>query len=251
MSDDNVNDGGTSDDSEFDPAQLQRLRERAKLLPVEVAPNAEAWGAIRDRIERSRVLALPGTLTNVPVREMTPPLVDADRAPLPSAKRFRTTRIVMLAAASLFVVVTTAVVVRERGELAPLATTSKNSDVIVSSAPDAPTSVASAQSPHDTTAAVPLPQLEPPVAAILAQYNAAANDLAKDFDARRARLQPDAIAVVDSCLQTLDHAIRESRDALSETPGNPIIIELLQVTYQQKLDLLRRAADLPTVSLQD
>ena len=65
----------------------------------------------------------------------------------------------------------------------------------------------------------------------------------------RSRLQPEAVAVIDSCLTTIDRAIKESRTALTNAPDNTIIAELLQLTYQQKVDLLRRAAELPLGSL--
>jgi len=74
-------------------------------------------------------------------------------------------------------------------------------------------------------------------------------DLTKELEQRRSRLQPEAIAVIDSCLTTIDRAIKESRTALAEEPNNTTIAELLQLTYQQKVDLLRRAAELPLGSL--
>ena len=252
VDDKNTNDKNANDDNEFDPAPLQRLRDLAKTLPADVAPNVDSWAAIRDRIESSRVLALP----NVSGERLSPFVAQVDRAELVSPIRFRTTRVVLLAAATLFAAVTTAVVMRERGEPALVARSSTDSNAAVNatvaSAPTpAPIPPAAAIVARDTSVAVARAQLDAPIVAILAQYNAAANDLVKDFDARRGRLQPDALAVVDSCLHTLDQAIRESREALTATPGNTTIIELLQVTYQQKLDLLRRTADLPTVSLQD
>lgn len=215
-------------DAEFTEAQLQMLRDKAKALPAEITPNPMAWASIRDRIESSRVHEFP----TQQVRQ----------------KRNVVTRNVMLAAASLFVVITSVVVLRERDERPTVASTPDSSDV-ASPAPvvDAPVSLASA--PVDTTVAVAPRRLSPPVVAVLAQYNAAALDLTRDLDARRPRLQADALAVVDSCLHTIDQAIQESRAALVDAPDNPIIVELLQLTYKQKLDLLRRAADLPTGSL--
>jgi len=57
--------------------------------------------------------------------------------------------------------------------------------------------------------------------------------------------------VLDSCLRKIDAAIAEARAALRREPRNAVLTQLLTVSYRQKLDLLKRAADLPTGSFQD
>lgn len=240
-------------DAEFSEAQLQLLRDKARALPSDIAPNPVVWTNIRERIESSRVREFPNAALLQPSSADSTSNVQpvTDAIPVGSRTRsLRVTRNVMLAAASLFIVVTSVVVLRERDEPSPVALV-PSGDSMATPAPvvNAPVSVVAAQSPTETTVAVAPRRLSPPVAAVLAQFNAAALDLTKDLDARRPRLQADALAVIDSCLHTIDQAIQESRAALVDAPDNPTIVELLQLTYKQKLDLLRRAADLPTGSL--
>ena len=61
--------------------------------------------------------------------------------------------------------------------------------------------------------------------------------------AQRASLSPATIAVIDRALATIDGAIDEARAALLADPANQSIVELLETSYRQKLDLLRRAAE--------
>lgn len=244
-------------DAEFSEAQLQLLRDKARALPSDIAPKPVVWTNIRERIESSRVREFPNAALLQPSSADSTSNVQPVTDAIPGGSRtrsLRVTRNVMLAAASLFIVVTSVVVLRERDEPSdepsPVALV-PSGDSMATPAPvvNAPVPVAAAQSPTETTVAVAPRRLSPPVAAVLAQFNAAALDLTKDLDARRPRLQADALAVIDSCLHTIDQAIQESRAALVDAPDNPTIVELLQLTYKQKLDLLRRAADLPTGSL--
>ncbi|MEO7996279.1 MAG: hypothetical protein ABI852_02475 [Gemmatimonadaceae bacterium] len=250
-----------NDEREFDEAQLQLLRDKVKELPTEVAPASVSWTNIRDRIESSRVRTLP-TLTGAAQDDATPSETVSNAVVESRIQWWRKPRTVTLIAASLFAVVTSAVIMRERDEQGVVtATAGDNGRVPEARVSESPVTVAEAQSggtvsappqsARDTTVAVPPRRLTLPVAQIFAQYSAATLDLTRDLDARRSRLQPEALAVLDSCLHTIDQAIQESRAALTDAPDNATIIGLLQVTYKQKLDLLRRAADLPTVSLQD
>ena len=101
----------------------------------------------------------------------------------------------------------------------------------------------------------PGPRLVPVAGALIglvfARYDAAAADLATELDARRAKLDPRTVAVLDSCIRRIDAAIAEARGALRQDPKNAVVTELLTVSYRQKLDLLKRAADLPLAILQD
>jgi len=86
---------------------------------------------------------------------------------------------------------------------------------------------------------------------VFARYDAAAADLATELDVRRSKLDPHTVAVLDSCIRRIDAAIAEARGALRQDPRNAVVAELLTVSYRQKLDLLKRAADLPLATLQD
>lgn len=209
-------------DDEIDEIELQALLAKAKQLPREVAPAPESWTQIHDRIEATRVRAL------APVADVDTGATLTFQAPAPVNVHpwYRSSRVVLAIAATLFIAVTALVVTRDRmvGE----------SSSQVANAPDS----------------LPQNDAKPSasISAVLAQYDEATSDLTKDLEQRRPRLQPEAVAVLDSCLTTIDRAIQESRTALQETPENTTIAELLQFTYQQKLDLLRRASELPAAS---
>ncbi len=62
--------------------------------------------------------------------------------------------------------------------------------------------------------------------------------------AQRATLAPETVAIVDRALATIDSAIAEARTALLADPANRALADLLETSYRQKLDLLRRTAGL-------
>ena len=221
------------DNDEFDEADLQALRDRAKALPRDIAPPPEAWANIRDRIEHSRVreltprgdVAVAGTSG---AHTSTRVVSGGVHAPAPSRLLIPRMRLVVGVAAALFIAVTVFVVRREGVDETRIGTVA----AALESLPQPDALLAS-----------------PSIALVFAQYDEATSDLTKDLEQRRSRLQPEAVAVIDSCLTTIDRAIKESRTALTEAPDNTTIAELLQLTYQQKIDLLRRAAELPLGSL--
>lgn len=149
------------------------------------------------------------------VRELVPV------APRISRSWIRSTRGAVLVAASLFLVVTT-VVVRQQGS--------------IETVPSSPYAADTGRTD---------------MAGVFARYDGAATDLVNDLERRRTLLNPAAVAVLDSALFTIDEAIRETRDALKDAPDNATIAGLLEVTYQQKLDLLRRASELSEGSFQE
>jgi anti-sigma factor RsiW len=76
-------------------------------------------------------------------------------------------------------------------------------------------------------------------------YQRAAAELRSALDAQRTALAPETIARVERSLDVIDHAIAEARDALMQDPGNQVLADMLSATYGRKLDLLRRATELP------
>ena len=76
-------------------------------------------------------------------------------------------------------------------------------------------------------------------------YRRAAAELRASLDAQRTVLAPETIARVERSLDLIDHAIAEARDALMRDPGNQALADMLAATYGRKLDLLRRATELP------
>lgn len=76
------------------------------------------------------------------------------------------------------------------------------------------------------------------------EYLATIAELRTVLQAQRGALRPETIAAVERSLSIIDAAIDEARTALLNDPGNRTLLELLTASYERKLDLLRRAADL-------
>lgn len=64
------------------------------------------------------------------------------------------------------------------------------------------------------------------------------------LDQQESLLAPETIAQLKASLRTIDEAILEARTALARDPANGVLIEMLSGTYRQKMDLMRRTAEL-------
>jgi anti-sigma-K factor RskA len=64
------------------------------------------------------------------------------------------------------------------------------------------------------------------------------------LDQQEASLTPETVAQLKASLRTIDEAILEARNALARDPANKLLIEMLSGTYRQKVDLLRRTAEM-------
>ena len=64
------------------------------------------------------------------------------------------------------------------------------------------------------------------------------------LDQQEALLAPETVAQLKATLRTIDEAILEARNALARDPANKMLIEMLSGTYRQKVDLLRRTAEM-------
>ena len=76
------------------------------------------------------------------------------------------------------------------------------------------------------------------------EYLRSIDELRSTLQAQRATLRPETIAAVERSLTIVDAAIDEARTALLNDPSNDTLVDLLTASYERKLDLLRRAADL-------
>jgi anti-sigma factor RsiW len=64
------------------------------------------------------------------------------------------------------------------------------------------------------------------------------------LDQQEALLAPETVAQLKASLRTIDEAILEARTALARDPANKLLIEMLTSTYRQKMDLMRRTAEM-------
>jgi anti-sigma-K factor RskA len=64
------------------------------------------------------------------------------------------------------------------------------------------------------------------------------------LDQQEASLAPETVAQLKASLRTIDEAILEARTALARDPANKMLIEMLSGTYRQKMDLMRRTAEM-------
>jgi hypothetical protein len=76
-------------------------------------------------------------------------------------------------------------------------------------------------------------------------YVGAERALDAELASRRPELPSGATAVIDRNLRIVDDAIASTRSALLENPGDPELRAELDRDWQDKLDLLRDAVELP------
>lgn len=192
-------------DETMDEAKLRELAALTAQLPREVEPPPEAWARIRSLME-----------------------LDAS----PGSRRARDgvaiwQRPAFLIAASLLLV----------------AGSSAVTAVVVGNRTSSPPAVSSTQGG-------PAPSVSPSPAttvSTLTQFTRRENDylrrvngLIAVMESDEIELAPQTIAKVKESLAIIDAAILEARAALARDPANRELIEMLESTYEKKLDLLQR-----------
>lgn len=100
-----------------------------------------------------------------------------------------------------------------------------------------------------------LPEVPPAIAALSLQraalrameadYGRARAELLPLLEQRRDLMSPETRMLVDRNLALIDQALKEIRAAVEKDPNNRQLMELLNQTYRQEKDLMRRAAALP------
>ena len=183
---------------------LNRILARANDLPKSMDPPAEAWSNIRATIERDKE-AIAGQHPT-------------------SAPGFWRRPYVLAAAAVLLVVLSSA------GTAVYMGARSADGN--------ASRSAAGNQANGATPATL--------VAFTIEENNylrnvAVLQDL---LDQQEALLAPETVAQLKASLRTIDEAILEARNALARDPANKMLIEMLSGTYRQKMDLMRRTAEM-------
>ena len=97
-----------------------------------------------------------------------------------------------------------------------------------------------------TTAQLSVPPVAPAaVRAVDQSYAGVVDELTLTLRAQRNALAPETIATVERALRVIDEAIAEARAALAADPSNSALLDVLSANYEQKVQLLRRASELP------
>lgn len=76
------------------------------------------------------------------------------------------------------------------------------------------------------------------------EYLRRVNGLVAIMESSDAELAPETVAKVKASLAVIDAAILEARAALAGDPANRALVEMLESTYEMKLDLLQRTTEM-------
>ena len=183
---------------------LRDLQRRTSELPREIAPPPEAWDAIKAQID----------------------LDSASRGVTSIGRRALWQRPSLLAAAAILLVagasITTALLMNGRLK----------------------TNGATAVAKSDTVSTSGAPATLAEFTAVENDYISTANRLSAVIESGQADLAPGTVAKLRESLRVIDEAILEARRALAADPANKALMEILSTSYSQKVDLLRRTAEM-------
>jgi hypothetical protein len=244
-------------------ADLRKLRVDAANLP-ELTPSRDLWAGIESRIQ-TPVIELQG---------MHGPSSGVSRADERSRRRISGSVWMGLAAAGLVAVTAgithvmtkrvlaskAAVVATQSPSVSPVAAPATVAPKTDSTQPAARDASSSAR-PATTAAAVasgPVDRQTAPGTTRQASFAAEKSLSAEQTYAleiarlrvivnrRRAQLDPVTIGVIDRNLQLIDDAITQIKQALSKDPASRFLIESLNSALENKVEVHRTAATLPT-----
>lgn len=85
-----------------------------------------------------------------------------------------------------------------------------------------------------------------PATVLEASYGPSIASLRSRFEARRSRLSPATVEIVESNLAVIDSALARTRAALDADPGSRPAAQLMAAMYRQKIGLLERTLRLGT-----
>jgi hypothetical protein len=207
---------------------LRSLRLGAANLP-ELVPSRDLWNGIAERIETPVIL------------------MRAQRAEGPLAHSKRRMRVwAGLAAAGLVAV--TATVTHELTKRSIVATPPVAVATVTPSSPTTP-----AVTPNRDTVPAIRPAASAPTATLVSDrpsaqqtYDTEIARLRVVVARRRPQLDSTTIAVIEYNLKVIDDAIRQCKLALRKDPGSQFLMESLNDALDNKVQLLRTAATLPS-----
>ncbi|HKS04947.1 MAG TPA: zf-HC2 domain-containing protein [Gemmatimonadaceae bacterium] len=189
-------------------SRIRGLRDETSALPQTIDPPREAWAAIAAKVDAAKVVELG----RVPGRAS-----DAH-----ASFEARNRRIRLAVAAVLLVVASssvTAILMRNTG-LPSSATTRID------------------QTPSNTQ----LVALPPDIANVERTYLSTVDELVSVLNDPSNTFAPGTIQAVQRSLKVIDAAIAEARNALLSDPASDVLREILNKSYEQKVDLLRRVS---------
>jgi Xaa-Pro aminopeptidase len=192
--------------TEFSEEEMSKeLQDKVRALPREIAPPEGAWNAIRAEIEKPRIHSMPATL--------------------PHSQRFWQ-RPALLAAAGLLLVAGSSLVTM---------TVDRNREV--------PGQAVATRNPAASNSDAG-PSTFAEFASVENDYISSVNQLSAVLESERSTLSPGTVAKLRKSLEIIDAAILEARRALAADPANKAIVDMLNTSYNQKLDLLRRTTEM-------
>lgn len=184
---------------------LKDLETRARALPREIAPPDDAWNAIKVEIEKVAPLSAP--------------------ASRPLTQRFWQYPAFLAAAGLLLVAgssLITIAVIRDRVQQPGNAVAAENGTPRSERGPATFAEFASVENDYISTV----------------------NQLSAVLESEKTSLSPETVSKLKRSLAVIDAAILEARRALAADPANRAIVEMLNTSYNQKLDLLRRTTEM-------
>ena len=121
-----------------------------------------------------------------------------------------------------------------------VAATSITTALVIGRAPAAPQSPIAAVNVQSSSSPATLAEFT----ARENDYIATVNALSTTIESAHVELAPETIEKLKESIRVIDGAILEARRALAEDPSNKALIEILSTSYSQKVDLLRRTAEM-------
>ena len=186
---------------------LNRILVRAAELPKSIDPPAEAWSNIRSAIERDGQAITP-------LRSVS--------GPSPSRRRL------FFTAAAAAVVIA---MLSSAGTVLYLNTRESEAD-------NTNSRLANSSTDTVTPAALAAFTIEEN------NYLRNASMLQDVLDQQSGSLAPETVAQLKASIRTIDEAILEARNALARDPANKVLAQMVFSNYKQKVDLLRRTAEM-------
>ena len=228
-------------------ADLRALRLSAANLS-ELSPSRDLWKGIAERIETPVVELKTSDVILMRAKRAEDLLVQA------GAKRRSRTWAGLAAAGLVAITATVTYEVTKRSiASAPVVVATVPSPVTNTAAPVGPAAITTPAAPARDSVPVARPTANAPAASLVSDRPSAQqtydNEIARlriVVERRRPQLDSVTIAVIEHNLKVIDDAIRQCKLALRKDPSSQFLMESLNDALDNKVQLLRTAAMLPS-----